>query len=85
MVSHACSEASIPAPDASIDPRRNTRATAGGAVADSMAARGSGPVAVGEASSAGRASAQSICEAVEQLIETREADEAIAEWMQGGG
>jgi hypothetical protein len=46
-------------------------------------ARGSGPVPVGGAP--GRAPAQSICEAVEQLIEAQEADEAIAEWMQGGG
>lgn len=85
MVSHARGEAPIPAPDASTGPRGHTRATAGGAVSDSMSARGSGPVAVGGASSAGRAPAQSICEAVEQLIEAREADEAIAEWMQGGG
>lgn len=49
-------------------------------------ARGSGPVSVaGAAAGAGRAPAQSICEAVEQLIEAQEADEAIAEWMQGGG
>lgn len=49
-------------------------------------ARGSGPVRVSEApGGAGRAPAQSICEAVEQLIEAKEADEAIAEWMQGGG
>jgi hypothetical protein len=34
---------------------------------------------------AGHAPAQSICEAVEQLLEAREADEAIAEWTQGGG
>jgi hypothetical protein len=39
----------------------------------------------GAPSSAGRAPAQSIREAVEQLIEAQEADEAIAEWMQGGG
>jgi hypothetical protein len=39
----------------------------------------------GAQSSAGRAPAQSIREAVEQLIEAQEADEAIAEWMQGGG
>jgi hypothetical protein len=39
----------------------------------------------GTPSGAGRASAQSICEAVEQLIEAQEAEEAIAEWMRGGG
>lgn len=49
-------------------------------------ARGSGPVQVGGApGGASRGPAQSICEAVEQLIEAQEADEAIAEWMQGGG
>ena len=59
---------------------------AGGNVSRGIDARGSGPVSIsGVPSSADRASAQSICEAVEQLIEAREADEAIAEWMQGGG
>lgn len=52
--------------------------------ASSSAAAGSGP-AGGAQSRAGRAPAQSIHEAVEQLIEAQEADEAIAEWMQGGG
>jgi hypothetical protein len=48
--------------------------------------KGSGPVpASGAPGSADRAAAQSIHEAVEQLIEAQEADEAIAEWMQGGG
>lgn len=64
-------------------------ATAGGAVGQALrgiAARGSGPVPAGSApDGAGRAPAQSIREAVEQLIEAQEADEAIAEWMQGGG
>jgi hypothetical protein len=56
-------------------------------VADSASpgtAAGSVP-AGGAHSSAVRAPAQSIREAVEQLIEAQEADEAIAEWMQGGG
>lgn len=49
-------------------------------------ARGSGPVPAGGAPGrAGHAPARSIHEAVEQLIETQEADEAIAEWMQGSG
>lgn len=48
-------------------------------------ATGSGSVpAAGAAGRAGRAPAQSIREAVEQLLEAQEADEAIAEWMQGG-
>jgi hypothetical protein len=50
------------------------------------AATGRGPAPAGGApSAAGRAPAQSICEAVEQLIEAQEAEEAIAEWMRGGG
>ncbi len=50
------------------------------------AARPSGAPEPGAAlSGAGRAPAQSICEAVEQLIEAQEADDAIAEWMRGGG
>jgi hypothetical protein len=59
---------------------------AGGKAPRGIDARGSGPVLAGGApSGAGRAPAQSICEAVEQLIEAQEADEAIAEWMQGAG
>lgn len=59
---------------------------AGSSVPRGIDARGSGPVLVGRApGGAARAPAQSICEAVEQLIEAKEADEAIAEWMQGGG
>jgi hypothetical protein len=85
MVSHARSEAPVPPVNAPAEVRRSAQATVGGAVPDGIAARGSGPVAIGRASGAGRAPAQSICEAVEQLIEAREADEAIAEWMQGGG
>jgi hypothetical protein len=55
-------------------------------VAAGLDSRGSRPMpAAGAPGSAGRAPAQSICEAVEQLIEAREADAAIAEWMQGGG
>jgi hypothetical protein len=61
-------------------------ASAGGSVAAGVDARGSGPVPAGGApGGADRAPAQSIREAVEQLIEAQEADEAIAEWMQGGG
>ncbi len=61
-------------------------ATAGGAVAAGLDARGSGPVPAGGApGSASHAPAQSIREAVEQLLEAQEADEAVAEWMQGGG
>lgn len=57
-----------------------------GAVPAGLDARGSGPVpAAGAPGSAGRAPAQSIREAVEQLLEAQEADEAVAEWMQGGG
>jgi hypothetical protein len=82
VVSHARSEAPAPLANASAEPHDRTRASAGVAVPASMDARGSGPVPVG---GAGRAPAQSIREAVEQLIEAREADEAIAEWMQGGG
>jgi hypothetical protein len=52
--------------------------------ASSHAAAGSEP-AGGAPRSAGRGPAQSIHEAVEQLIEAQEADEAIAEWMQVGG
>lgn len=85
-VSHARSAAPVPPANASAEPHDRTRATLRVAVPTSMDARGSGPVPAGGApSSAGRAPAQSICEAVEQLIEAREADEAIAEWMQGGG
>lgn len=86
MVSHARSEAPAPPANASAGLHGRTRATVGVAVPAAMDARGSGPVPAGGArSDAGRAPAQSICEAVEQLIEAREADEAIAEWMQGGG
>jgi hypothetical protein len=61
-------------------------ARAGGSVSAGVDARGSGPVpAGGPPGGADRAPAQSIREAVEQLIEAQEADEAIAEWMQGGG
>jgi len=62
--------------------------SAGGArgQARGIDARGSEPApARGAPSGAGLAPAQSICEAVEQLIEAQEADEAIAEWMRGGG
>lgn len=52
--------------------------------APAVGAAGSLP-AGGAASPGGHAPAQSIREAVEQLIEAQEADEAIAEWMQGGG
>lgn len=86
MGSHARSEAPVAPATASAGSHDRTRATVGGAVPVSMDARGSGPVPAGGApGGAGRAPAQSICEAVEQLIEAREADEAIAEWMQGGG
>jgi len=86
MVSHARSKAPVPPANASAEPRDRTRATAGVAVPASIDARGSGPVPTGGAPGrADRAPAQSIREAVEQLIEAREADEAIAEWMQGGG
>ena len=85
MVSHARSEAPVPPASASAEPHDRTRATVDVVVLAAMDARASGPVAIGRASSAGHAPAQSICEAVEQLIEAREADEAIAEWMQGGG
>ncbi len=61
-------------------------AIVGGAVPASLGTRGSGPVPAGGApSGAGHAPAQSIREAVEQLLEAQEADEAVAEWMQGGG
>jgi hypothetical protein len=72
-------------PDRSIgDARSNTpRGSERIEMPGGIDARGSGPVPVGGAP--GRAPAQSICEAVEQLIEAQEADEAIAEWMQGGG
>lgn len=86
MGSHARSEAPVPPANASAEPHDRTRATVGVAVPASIEARGSGPVPAGGApGGAGRAPAQSISEAVEQLIEAREADEAIAEWMQGGG
>ena len=65
---------------------RGTKPNAPMGEPERAAARGSGPVSVARAAGgAGRAPAQSICEAVEQLIEAQEADEAIAEWMQGGG
>lgn len=51
----------------------------------SVGARGSGPVAAMDGAAGDRPAAQSIHEAVEQLIEAKEADEAIAEWMRGGG
>lgn len=82
MVSHARSEAPVPLANASAGPHDRPRAIVGVAVPASIDARGSGPVPAG---GDGRAPAQSIREAVEQLIEAREADEAIAEWMQGGG
>lgn len=81
----ASADAAVPA---AVAPRGDDR-SAGGAVGNAprgIDARGSGPVPVaGAVGGAGRAPAQSICEAVEQLIEAQEADEAIAEWMQGGG
>jgi hypothetical protein len=86
MVLHAPSEATVLPANASAEPHDRTRAAVGVAVPASIDARGSGPVPAGGApGGADRAPAQSIREAVEQLIETREADEAIAEWMQGGG
>ncbi|HEX3758467.1 MAG TPA: hypothetical protein VHW23_07155 [Kofleriaceae bacterium] len=56
-----------------------------GPVPASVDARGSGPVATVGETSGDRPAAQSIREAVEQLIEAKEADEAIAEWMRDGG
>jgi hypothetical protein len=80
----APARSSLPAsPDTT---RRAVRPSAGGSVPAGVDARGSGPVPAGGApGGADRAPAQSIREAVEQLIEAKEADEAIAEWMQGGG
>jgi len=63
--------------------------TAGGEVTSEGAHAGSNAGAPAQTAEAPveveRPSAQSICEAVEQLIEAKEADEAIAEWMRAGG
>jgi len=58
-------------------------ARTGGANADAGVPAATAPRGGGAAT--GRGPAQSICEAVEQLIEAQEAEEAIAEWMRGGG
>jgi hypothetical protein len=65
--------------------RAEAEAEIAGGASPGVAAEAGRLPAGGAPSSAGSAPAQSIREAVEQLIEAQEADEAIAEWMQGGG
>ncbi|HEY0478975.1 MAG TPA: hypothetical protein VGD37_15760 [Kofleriaceae bacterium] len=61
---------------------RMARGTAPSALTSRTTVDGSGPVAL---RAAPEEPAGSIAEAVERLVAAKEADEALAEWLQGGG